>query len=122
VLELKTHDGSVQVIIILSVVKSTENLVEELPVSSSTIYLVGKQSGLTGIIFYIMRFGLIFDNFSFVLCISKELKIVFDILLCLSDHDDYNSYALLNEAIKAINFRLLEQKKINLTMFFLFQK
>ena len=63
-LEFSKHDGSVQVIIIWSVVNSTENLVEGLPVSSSIIYLVGKQSGLTGIIFYIMRFGLIFDNFS----------------------------------------------------------
>ena len=65
-LELKTHDGSIQVIIIWSVVNSTENLVEGLPVSSSIIYLVGKQSGLSGIIFYIMNIGLIFDNFSIV--------------------------------------------------------
>ena len=52
-LELKTHDGSVQVIIIWSVVKSTENLVEGLPVSSSIIYLVGKQSGLN--LFFLQR-------------------------------------------------------------------
>jgi hypothetical protein len=64
VLEFKTHDGLVQVIIIWSVVNSTENLVEGLPVSSSIKYLVGKQSGLSGKIFYIMNFGIIFYNFS----------------------------------------------------------
>jgi hypothetical protein len=35
-----------------------------------------------------------------------------DILLCLSDHDDYNSYALLNKTIKSINITLSDQKKI----------
>ena len=63
-LEFDKHDGSVQMIIIWSVVNSTENLVEGLPVSSCIIYLVGKQSVLSGIIFYIMNFGLLFDNFS----------------------------------------------------------
>jgi hypothetical protein len=66
VLEFNKHDWSVQAIIIWSVVNSTENLVEGLPVSSSIIYLVGKQSGLSEIIFYIMNFGLLFDNFSIV--------------------------------------------------------
>ena len=63
-MEFKTHEGSVQVIIIWSVVKSTENLVEGLPVSSSIIYLVGKQSGLSEIIFYIINLGKIFYIFS----------------------------------------------------------
>ncbi len=62
--EFNKHDGSVQVITIESVVNSTESLVEGLPVSSSIIYLVGKQSGLSGIIFYIINLGKIFYIFS----------------------------------------------------------